>query len=100
MTKLTIDIIRTFRLRTRQYIDCDHYGDFPCFEVYLPSGIILNGQHESKGELIDNHWLIGLGGHIEIDTKEELEELISMNKDETFKSIEKEYPNFNREHYS
>lgn len=89
--KLNLEIIKSFNLPIKKYKpDYDDMG----YIITLPNGIELSTLFVCNGEPCESNMLEGFDGWICIDTKEELEELISSSLDEVIEKIEKENPEF------
>lgn len=87
--ELSLKIIESFNLEKKAVKpDWDDAG----FEFTLPSGIVLIGFHMLNSEPCETNSLEGVSGYIYIQTKEELEELISLDYDQIFKKIKEENP--------
>lgn len=96
MTSLTTAIVESFNLKkTFKRTDHDDSG----FEFELPCGIELMGFTQLNNEPCEIDMLEGLDGFICIETKEQLEELISMSWDQLMDDIKARHPEFDRDEY-
>ena len=95
--KLSFEIIESFGLK-KKFITPD--WDDAGYEFTLPSGIIVTGFHMLNSCPHPMDTLEGLSGFIYIETKEELENLISLTYDEILKNIKEKKPEFNIEEWT
>lgn len=96
VTKLSLEIIENFKLPKKVIRpDWDDAG----YEFTLPSGIILTGFFVLNNAPCKTDSLEGMDGYIYIQTQEELEELISLNYEQTLNKIKEKNPEFDIEQY-
>lgn len=90
--KLSLKIIEEFNLPKKSVKpDWDDAG----YEFTLPSGIVLTGFHMLNSDPCETESLEGMDGFIYIETKEELEELMSLDYEQTLHKIKDKNPEFN-----
>jgi hypothetical protein len=85
--KIIESLVKTLKPLRFDWDDCG-------FEVILPCGIILVGHTMINNRKVESDSLEGMDGFIYIRTKEELELLISMTRDEVFNWIKEKNPDF------
>ena len=90
--ELTLSIIESFNLKKKKIRpDWDDAG----YEYTLPSGIPVVGFFMLNGEPCETKSLEGLDGYLYIDTKEYLDEIVSLSNDELLNKIKEQNPKFN-----
>ena len=77
--KLTLEIIKSYGFKERTY---KPDWDDTCLEITLPNSITLSTMTQCNNLPTESDSLEGLDGYIYIETKEELDELISMSYEE------------------
>ncbi len=88
---LTLEIIESFSFQNKTIRpDWDDAG----YEFTLPNGIVLTGYFMLNNMPCNTRALEGISGYIYIETKEELEELISKTYQEVMKEIKEKDPKF------
>lgn len=94
--KLTLEIIKSYGFKERIY---KPDWDDTCLEIMLPNGITLSTMTQCNNLPTESDSLEGLDGYIYIETKEELDELISMPYEEVINKIASENNSFNLNDY-
>jgi len=96
MTKLSLKIIRSYDFKERTH---KPDWDDTCIEFTLPNGLELDTMTQCNNHPTESDSLEGLDGYIYIETKEELDELISMSYEEVIKKIASENKDFDIDEY-
>jgi len=94
--KLTLEIIRSYVMSERTY---KPYWDDTCIDFKTPSGIILTTMTQCNNQSTDSDTLECLDGFVYIQTKSELDELLSLSYDELIDKISLEEKNFDKSKY-
>jgi hypothetical protein len=91
--KLTLEIIRSYGMKERTY---KPDWDDTCIDFTTPSGLILTTMTQCNNEPTKFNRLEGLDGFVYIESKVELDELLSLSYDELLDKIELEEKNFDK----
>lgn len=94
--KLSLEIIRSYGFGERIY---KPDWDDTCIEFSLPNGLELSAMTQCNNSHVESDSLDGLDGFIYIETKEELDDLISMSYEEVIHKIASENPHFKLDDY-
>ncbi len=94
--KLNLDLLLSYGFESRTF---KPDWDDTAIEFTLPNGISLIGLTQCNNSPTECDALEGIDGYIYVETKEELDDLLSKTCEEVFLDIKNKNPKFNIDEY-